>query len=913
VCCYRNTREQFIPPPDKIPGTTIIFKTCLTPKFFIMTANTTPVFKHWATWLGMLIAVLLAFPSLQAQVSPAIKNKPVAAPAEKGAETTAAFPKVELFAPGWEPATKDYGAEVTEGAVFDFDGQKAAAFLQREPQRFTLTVPTGNGNQTLRLKMSRSQIFAPGFQVYTSDKPGVPFDYQGGLHYHGYVEGEEKSLAAISVFDNEVMGLIITREGSFNLGKLANSEKAHVVYLDKKIINPPVVDCHTADDGKGYRLEQLNFSQRNVGDCVKMYIEGDHTLFNNLGSAPAVTNLLTGVFNQNAVIYANEGINMAISEIFVWTTPSPYSGPDTDGYLAQFQANTGPFNGDLGHLVALNNIGGLAAGFSGICNPNTDQSLCFSGFSGTGFNVVPTFSFNVFIFAHEVGHLLGSRHTHACVWNGNNTAIDGCSGFTEGPCALPPSPAGGGTIMSYCHNDPVGVNFTLGFGPQPGNVIRSTIANATCLSVSCTGVDNDLCINADALVCGGPTLSGNMGLATNAGAPGGCLNGGNGSDPGVWFSFTGNGQYITVSTAGSNFDTQINIFSGSCGSLACVGGDDDGGPGFTSQFSFCSQAGTTYYVYLDGFGGDIGYYQIAISCAISIPPPAPWSTSNVGAGANTYTYTPCTTPPAFNITTNAANNSMNADNLAFIQQTFCGDFNITAKVMSISANGWAGLLARENSASGSRMIGAYSNLGSIVRWESRAATNGNKAINLYSRPFPYWLRLIRQGNTFLGYYSANGTNFSLISIQMLPLNNCLEVGLAAFTSMPGHSVTAVFSDVSAGSGVMPLIVMPGNTVDPAGLDKQHAGIRLFPNPAQDLVTLEFPSLELLLDGYNHPTANAVTLRLRNELGQLIEERRLDELPERLDWHINTIKPGMYFIEVHTEGQAPQMLRFVKAR
>lgn len=95
------------------------------------------------------------------------------------------------------------------------------------------------------------------------------------------------------------------------------------------------------------------------------------------------------------------------------------------------------------------------------------------------------------VVTHEFGHLFGSRHTHACIWNGNNTAIDGCGSCQENAdpnipgcnwCTQPPVPSNGGTIMSYCHITSAGINFSLGFGPQPGNVIRDRVANGSCLS-----------------------------------------------------------------------------------------------------------------------------------------------------------------------------------------------------------------------------------------------------------------------------------------------------------------------------------------------------------------------------------------------------------------------------------------------
>ncbi len=94
------------------------------------------------------------------------------------------------------------------------------------------------------------------------------------------------------------------------------------------------------------------------------------------------------------------------------------------------------------------------------------------------FNTVPTWSWSVQCVSHENGHLLRSPHTHSCAWNGNNTAIDGCYP-PEGACTRPAIPAKG-TIMSYC-NLQGGIDFNLGFGPQPAALMRATIDASFCL------------------------------------------------------------------------------------------------------------------------------------------------------------------------------------------------------------------------------------------------------------------------------------------------------------------------------------------------------------------------------------------------------------------------------------------------
>ncbi|MCB0555954.1 MAG: hypothetical protein KDD02_20580 [Phaeodactylibacter sp.] len=337
--------------------------------------------------------------------------------------------------------------------------------------------------------------------------------------------------------------------------------------------------------------------------------------------------------------------------------------------------------------------------------------------------------------------------------------------------------------------------------------------------------------------------------------------------------------------------------------------------GFIGVISPCGGI-TRYEVYstranFQNFSLDNFSYATSLADNSALAPWAGVDIGNPGAG-NSYGYDPCQGVPSYTIETNANNNIPNSDNLGLIGQELCGDFEVTVKVESVTPNGYAGLMAREAGAPGSRMVGLYSNHSPMLRWEARIAANANKAVNFFSRPLPYWLRLVRQGNLFYGYYSFDGVSFSVVTAQVLPMNACLQVGMAAFSNIPGSAATAVFSHENVNAGSLPIIQLPTTEVEQASASRE---VSLYPNPARDVVTLTLTRTSDFLVGEGVAPTPAgrpeVLVRLRNELGQVRETRRLDGATERFDWPVSHMRPGLYFIEVLEEGQAPQILRFVR--
>jgi hypothetical protein len=340
-----------------------------------------------------------------------------------------------------------------------------------------------HGAETLSVKMQRQEILANNFKIRNQNDEIL--EYNPGLYYRGIVNNDGESLAVFNFFNESVNAVIaIPGDGNRNIGQLGNSNQ-YVIYTDSKMTVTQDFQCQVDEIKQEADVlpqnEALSRSPSSV-NCIRVFYELTNDIYvANSESVNVTMNWLTSVHNIVATLYSDASIPTALSDVLIWQEEDPYVG----GNLAKlefFKSNRLAFDGDVGHLLDLPVSGGVAF-VNTLCG---SSRYAFSGVS-MSFLQLPNYSWTVMVVSHEMGHSLGSPHTHACFWNGDNTAIDSCgpnNDLSEG-CDDGPVPLDGGTIMSYCHLDATGINLAKGFHPQVEAYLNSNIDTKPCLGSDC--------------------------------------------------------------------------------------------------------------------------------------------------------------------------------------------------------------------------------------------------------------------------------------------------------------------------------------------------------------------------------------------------------------------------------------------
>ena len=391
--------------------------------------------------------------------------------------------------------------EVIDGAVFlDLDRDALQEIRINKNQNIQLSIPI-TVDKNVELELTQVQIKTDLFRVKTSDgRSFYDFDNsEKSIFYRGIVKGDVHSMAVMTVFNNSVRILIADNGGNYILGKLGNST-SYILYNENKAkvdLKLPGM-CETEDLPTSHTQGTNNgLGAVDPGDCVKVYVEADFKIYQEQGSTvQGVQDYVDAIFNELIAEFALAGVEIYVSELFVWTSSDPYvSLSSTSDILSTFRDNRPTFNGNLAHFITSRSFGGRAYR-PGLCG---SSPYGMSGGLTTGNPANLPLSSSTFIrIAHELGHNLNLSHSHACVWNGNNTQIDDCgnvwavnagetpegnSCFDVNNPILPAS--GGGTIMSYCHVDGTGRNLANGFTSQGDAVMQAWIASGTCMDPFC--------------------------------------------------------------------------------------------------------------------------------------------------------------------------------------------------------------------------------------------------------------------------------------------------------------------------------------------------------------------------------------------------------------------------------------------
>ncbi len=308
-------------------------------------------------------------------------------------------------------------------------------------------------------------------------------------------------------------------------------------------------------------------------------------------------------------------------------------------------------------------------------------------------------------------------------------------------------------------------------------------------------------------------------------------------------------------------------------------------------------------------GASSGYLVVSVAPAMndsnpidftvtSQPLPSPWLSQDIGtvgvAGSASYSGS----TGAFTVNGGGASNSGvggTADTFYFVYQQLSGNGTIVARLPSLQqgsdAYAEAGVMIREtlNAGATSAFLGYQIANGGPILLEYRSTTGGGATGSTDSGvTLPYWLMLMRSGNTFTTYTSPDGVNWTIFETQTISMATNVYVGLAVSSSDGTDLATGTFDNVvvSNTAGVItptltnltPSAAPAGGTVTLQGTNfgsSQNSSTVQFNNVTAEMITWSSTSITVFVP--SNATSGPVTVTVGGVVSNSVQFTLLENL------------------------------------
>ena len=144
-----------------------------------------------------------------------------------------------------------------------------------------------------------------------------------------------------------------------------------------------------------------------------------------------------------------------------------------------------------------------------------------------------------------------------------------------------------------------------------------------------------------------------------------------------------------------------------------------------------------------------------------------------------------------------------ADQFRYVYQPLTGDVDVAVRVASLQgADKWAkaGVMVRESLNANARNAMALVSAGHGSTFQWRLDTGGLADFKSGpNRVAPTWVRLVRTGFRFEAFSSTNGTSWTSMGVETVPMTDPVFVGLAVTSHTVSSSATAAFDHLTISS------------------------------------------------------------------------------------------------------------------